>query len=108
VTNFDHREINDIIHGRVRLTIMAALASHDEETDPPDTGVDFSHLKKLVKASDGNLSIHIRKLEDAGYLEVTKRFSANRPQTLCRLTDDGRKAFAVYLSHLESLLPPRA
>jgi len=107
VTNFDHKEINDIIHGRVRLAIMSFLASQGGKTGTADGEVDFSRLKRLVNASDGNLSTHLHKLEKAGYLEVTKQFKDNRPQTLCRLTEHGLKAFTIYLANLEKLLPPR-
>lgn len=103
MTNFDHKEINDVIHGRVRLAIMSFLASHGEEGDE----VDFTYLKKSINVSDGNLSTHMRKLEEAGYLEVTKQFKGKRPQTLCKLTALGRDSFLSYLSHLESLLPIR-
>ena len=105
MTSFDHKEINDVIHGRVRLAIMSFLASNTD--DCKNNGIDFTHLKKSINVSDGNLSTHIRKLEEAGYLNVTKQFKGKRPQTLCKLTKSGREAFKAYLSHLESLLPPR-
>ena len=103
MTNFDHKEINDVIHGRVRLAIMAFLASHGPEQDE----VDFTRLKRSVNVSDGNSSTHMRKLEEAGYLAVTKQFKGKRPQTLCQLTASGREAFTTYLAHLESLLPAK-
>lgn len=102
MTSFDHKEINDVIHGRVRLAIMSYLASL-KNGDP----VDFGHLKKSINVSDGNLSTHMSKLEEAGYLKITKQFKGKRPQTLCQLTDKGRAAFIAYLSHLESMLPGR-
>jgi len=97
MSEFDHKQIDDVIHGRVRLAIMAYLASVEES--------DFGLLKSTVNVSDGNLSTHLRKLEEAGYLQVEKGFQGRRPQTLCRLTDQGRKAFSAYISHLESLIP---
>ena len=104
MTNFDHKEINEVIHGRVRLAIMACLASQMKEDDTKN-GIDFSHLKESINVSDGNLSTHMTKLEEAGYLKITKQFKGKRPQTLCRLTPKGLAAFKDYLSHLESLLP---
>ena len=104
MSNFNHKEINDVIHGRVRLAIMSYLASLQND-DCSGDGVDFSHLKKSINVSDGNLSTHMTKLEEAGYLKITKQFKGKRPQTLCQLTDQGRAAFMAYLSHLESLLP---
>ena len=86
MTNFDHKEINDVIHGRVRLAIMSYLASHDE-------------IESEI--------VHMSKLEEAGYLEITKQFKGKRPQTLCKITENGRAAFLNYLEHLESLLPVR-
>jgi len=106
MTTFDHKEINDVIHGRVRLAIMAFLASTATGEEGED-GIDFTHLKKSINVSDGNLSTHMRKLEEAGYLKVTKQFKGKRPQTLCQLTQGGRAAFTAYLAHLESLLPPK-
>ena len=106
MTSFDHKDINDVIHGRVRLAIMAFLASQKRAGD--DNGIDFTHLKKSINVSDGNLSTHMRKLEEAGYLAVTKQFKGKRPQTLCQLTAEGRAAFTAYLAQLESMLPPRA
>ncbi len=105
MTSFDHKEINDVIHGRVRLAIMSFLATNSDDCNKGE--VDFTHLKKSINVSDGNLSTHMRKLEEAGYLNVTKQFKGKRPQTLCKLTDSGRAAFKTYISHLESLLPPR-
>lgn len=107
MTSFDHKGINDVIHGRVRLAIMSYLASL-KNNDRSGDSVDFSHLKKSINVSDGNLSTHMTKLEEAGYLKVTKQFKGKRPQTLCQLTDKGRAAFMAYLFHLESLLPGRS
>ena len=103
MTNFDHKEINDVIHGRVRLAIMSYLASHGEA----EGEIDFTRLKKKINLSDGNLSVHMSKLEEAGYLEITKQFKGKRPQTLCKITKNGRTAFLNYLEHLESLLPAK-
>lgn len=98
MTNFDHKQIDDVIHGRVRLAIMAFLLS-----DGCD--VDFTRLKKSINVSDGNLSTHMSKLEAANYIAVTKQFKGKRPQTLVKLTAKGKAAFAAYVAHLASLLP---
>ncbi|WP_417623834.1 winged helix-turn-helix domain-containing protein [Paremcibacter congregatus] len=107
MTTFDHKEINDVIHGRVRLAIMSCLASAPPEDSGETAGVDFTQLKQQINVSDGNLSTHMTKLEEAGYLEITKQFKGKRPQTICRLTSVGREAFLAYVAHLESLLPPK-
>ena len=98
--SYDYREIDDLIHGRVRLALMAFLSGAGT--------AEFTDLRKRIGVTDGNLSIHIRKLEDAGYIEVEKRFKDRRPQTLCRLTEKGRDAWLQYISRMEALLNPRA
>ncbi len=95
-----YRAINDVIHGRVRLAIMAFLSGAGT--------ADFTELKERVGGTDGNLSVHIRKLEDAGYVKVEKRFKGRRPQTLCHLTKKGREAWIAYISQMEALLGVRA
>ena len=95
-----YRAINDVIHGRVRLAIMAFLSGAGT--------ADFTELKEKVGGTDGNLSVHIRKLEDAGYVKVEKRFKGRRPQTLCHLTKKGREAWIAYISQMEALLGVRA
>lgn len=93
---FDHSAIDDVIHGRLRLGIMAYLASASPAI--------FGELKTKVKATDGNLSTHLRKLEDAGYVELEKRFVGRRPQTRVHLTAPGRQAWMSYLQRLDVLL----
>ncbi len=97
--SYDYREIDDIIHGRVRLALMAFLSGAST--------ADFTDLKKRIGVTDGNLSIHIRKLEEAGYISVEKRFKSRRPQTLCHLTESGRAAWIEYIARMESLLAPK-
>ena len=97
--DFDINEIDDVIHGRVRLGIMAYLSSAGM--------ADFSDLKARLKTTDGNLSVHLRKLEEAGFVEITKRFAGRKPLTEAQLTDAGRKAFMAYLDTLSALIPPR-
>jgi DNA-binding HxlR family transcriptional regulator len=95
--DFDITAIDDVIHGRLRLGIMAYLAG---------SGVaDFNELKARLQASDGNLSVHLRKLEEAGYVAIAKSFIGRKPLTRVVLTDKGRSAFVVYLDAIEKLLP---
>ena len=95
--NFDITAIDDVIHGRLRLGIMAYLAG---------SGVaDFNELKARLQASDGNLSVHLRKLEEAGYVAIAKSFIGRKPLTRVVLTDKGRSAFVIYLDAIEKLLP---
>lgn len=98
--NYDYREIDDIIHGRVRLAMMAYLSGAGSS--------DFNDLKTRIGVTDGNLSVHLRKLEEAGYVRVEKRFRGRRPQTLCHLTDKGREAWLVYIARMDALLNPKA
>lgn len=89
-------ELNRLIHERIRLGIVSALAVNAAMT--------FSDLKRLLDTTDGNLSVHARKLEDAGYLACSKTFEKRVPRTVYRLTAEGRKALEKYLGHLEALL----
>ena len=93
---FDIGRIDDVIHGRMRLGIMAYLA--DAEV------ADFNELKRVLEATQGNLSVHLRKLEDAGYISIDKSFLGRKPLTRARLTEAGRKAFADYLETLAELV----
>ncbi len=97
---FDYREIDDVIHGRVRLSIMAYLSGADI--------ADFNELKAKIGGTDGNLSVHLRKLEEAGYVGVTKQFRGRRPQTTCMLTKKGRDAWIAYIARMEALLHSKA
>ena len=97
--DFDIARIDEVIHGRVRLGIMAFLSGADS--------ADFNTLKSRLQTTDGNLSVHLRKLEDAGFVAVTKRFQGKKPLTEARMTDAGRKAFVAYLDAMAGLMPPR-
>lgn len=88
--------LDQLIHGRVRLGIVSALAVERSLT--------FNELKERLETSDGNLSVHARKLEEAGYIEVTKSFEGRFPRTDYRLTAAGRKALERYLDHMEALI----
>ena len=89
-------EIDRLIHERLRLGIISALAASDSLT--------FNELKHTVKTSDGNLSVHARKLEEAGYVSCSKSFEGRTPKTEYRLTSAGRRALEQYLNHMEALL----
>ncbi len=85
-----------IVHERLRLGILSALAVNESLT--------FNELKRLMETSDGNLSVHARKLEEAGYVSCAKSFEGRVPRTEYKLTPPGRKALEKYLDHMESLI----
>ena len=88
--------LDRLIHERLRLGIISALAANESLT--------FSDLKNLMNTTDGNLSVHARKLEEAGYISCTKFFEGRLPKTEYKLTPAGRNALEKYLSHMESLI----
>lgn len=88
--------LDRVIHERLRLAIVSALAVNESLT--------FADLKRLLQASDGNLSVHARKLEKAGYVACTKAFEGRIPKTTYRLTAAGRRALDRYLNHMEALI----
>ena len=96
----DIDRIDDVIHGRVRLGIMTYLANADM--------ADFNELKAALNTTQGNLSIHLTKLEEAGYISITKSFLGRKPNTRMRLTRAGRRAFAEYLKVLSELVEKTA
>jgi len=89
-------ELDRLIHERTRLGIVSALAVNPSLT--------FKELKPLLRVTDGNLSVHARKLEDAGYILCTKSFAGRHPKTEYRLTLAGRRALEHYLNHMEALI----
>ena len=89
-------DLDRLIHERMRLGIVSALAVNDQ--------LSFNDLKKLMKTTDGNLSVHARKLEDAEYISCTKSFEGRLPRTEYRLTTSGRRALERYLDHMEALI----
>ena len=89
-------DLDRLIHERMRLGIVSALAVNDALT--------FNELKTMLGATDGNLSVHARKLEEAGYVECTKSFHGRVPRTEYRLTPQGRAALGRYLDHMEALI----
>ncbi len=88
--------LDRLIHERMRLGIVSALAVNDTLT--------FNDLKRLMNTTDGNLSVHARKLEDAAYITCTKSFEGRVPRTEYRLTASGRRALERYLDHMEALI----
>jgi DNA-binding MarR family transcriptional regulator len=96
MASFDIGQIDDVIHGRMRLGIVAYLASAER--------ADFNELKSALEATQGNLSVHLRKLEEAGYVAIEKGFLGRKPQTRVRLTAAGRKAFGNYLKAMSRLI----
>jgi DNA-binding HxlR family transcriptional regulator len=95
-TTAPHQKFERLIHERSRLGIISALAVNQT--------LSFNDLKRLVKTTDGNLSVHARKLEDAGYIACTKSFDGRTPKTEYRLTKTGRSALEQYLNHMEALI----
>lgn len=89
-------ELDRLIHERIRLGIVSALAVNDS--------LSFNALKSLMGTTDGNLSVHARKLEDAGYIRCTKSFEGRHPKTDFALTATGRKALERYLGHMEAII----
>ena len=89
-------ELDRLIHERLRLGIVSALAVNDSLT--------FNDLKRLLETTDGNLSVHARKLEEAEYIQCTKSFEGRLPRTEYRLTAAGRRALEKYISHMESII----
>ncbi len=92
----DDAKFDRLVYERVRLGIMSALAVNERLT--------FNELKSLFDVSDGNLSAHARKLEEAGYLECNKSFEGRRPKSEYRITAAGRKALHRYLEHIEAVI----
>lgn len=89
-------DLDRVIHDRIRLGILSALAVNDS--------LAFNELKALLQTTDGNLSVHARKLEEANYVSCTKSFQGRMPRTEYRLTARGRRALEKYLEHMESII----
>jgi DNA-binding MarR family transcriptional regulator len=98
MAEFDVSKIDEVIHGRLRLGIMAYLSAV--------SCASFPELKTKTGATDGNLSVHLRKLEEAGYVSIDKSFAGRKPRTSAALTDAGRAAWLAYLEQLRGLLEP--
>ena len=96
MSNYDYKQIDSIFHSRIRLAITSMLY-HDGIAD-------FNSLKKNIGATDGNLTTHLKKMEDCGYLSVEKKFVGRKPLSIYQLTDKGKMAFEEYIKKLELLL----
>ena len=90
------KDLDPILHSQLRLAVMSLLISVKE--------AEFTFIREKTNASAGNLSVQIQKLKDAGYIDVTKQFKDNYPQTICRITKQGIKAFEDYVTSLQSYL----
>lgn len=98
---FAYEGLERVMHEKARLGILTSLVAHGD-------GLLFTDLKELCALTDGNLSRHLKILQEAGLVEVWKGFSRNRPQTLCRITADGRARFLDYLNTLEQVIADAA
>lgn len=94
----EFKELDPILHSQLRLAVVSLLISVRE--------AEFTFLKDKTNATAGNLSVQINKLKDAGYIEVTKQFSNNYPQTICKITKKGIEAFEAYVNALQSYMNP--
>ena len=92
------KDLDPVLHSQLRLAVVSLLMSSES--------ADFTFLQEQTGSTAGNLSVQISKLKDAGYIEVTKKFSRNYPQTLCRITPLGRKRFVEYVKALRDYLEP--
>jgi len=92
------KELDPILHSQLRLAVMSLLISVKE--------AEFTFLKEKTNSTAGNLSVQINKLKDAGYIDVTKQFSNNYPQTICKITKKGIEAFEEYVKALQSYMNP--
>ena len=92
----DFKELDPILHSQLRLAVMSLLISVKE--------AEFTFLKEKTNATSGNLSVQISKLKEAGYIEITKQFNNNYPQTICKITTEGIKAFEQYVKDLQAYL----
>ncbi len=93
------KDLDPILHSQLRLAVVSLLISVKE--------AEFTFLKEKTNATAGNLSVQIQKLKDAGYIDVVKQFKDNYPQTICRITRQGIKAFEDYVNSLQSYLGPK-
>jgi DNA-binding MarR family transcriptional regulator len=96
-SQYAYAGLDRVIHERARLSVLTSLAAHPN-------GLRFGDLKQLCGLTDGNLSRHVQVLQAARFVEVSKSFEHNRPQTICRLTAEGRKRYVEYLTVLEQVV----
>ncbi len=93
---YDYQQLDEIIHSRIRLAIMALLVSVER--------AEFTFIRDTIRTTDGNLSVHLRKLEETGYVRMHKRFIERKPATAYSITPKGREAFERYIDRLESMI----
>ncbi len=93
-----YKDLDPILHSQLRLTIISSLISLKE--------TDFNHIKEITKAAAGNISLQIKKLQDAGYITVEKSFKNNYPNTMLSITSKGIKAFETYVNNLKKYINP--
>lgn len=99
MSQFDYQRLDNVIHSRIRLAVMSILAGVEE--------AEFTYLRDRTGTTDGNLGAHMKKLEDAGYVAVDKRFEDRKPVTRYSLTAEGREAFRGYVDRLEAMISRR-
>lgn len=92
-------QLDELIHQPARLRIMAALTAHE-----PGAALEFTHLRDLLGLTDGNLGAHLRRLEEAGYVRITKTFVGRKPRTYIQATERGRRAFDEHVTALQEIL----
>lgn len=92
------KELDPILHSQLRLAVMSLLISVEQ--------ADFVYIREKTKASAGNLSVQVDKLSEAGYIEVVKQFKGKYPQTICKITKEGIRAFEAYVKAIQSYLKP--
>lgn len=96
MTEYDHHNLDRLVHSRIRLAVLSILAAVED--------AQFTYLRDQVNTSDGNLSTHLRKLEEAGYVEAEKSFRDRKPVTRYRMTPEGREAFREHVERLEEMV----
>lgn len=96
MSEFDYQQLDEIIHSRIRLAVIALLHNVEE--------AEFIFIKDKVNTTDGNLSVHLKKLEESNYISVKKEFIDRKPRSMYSLTKTGRKALELYLAKLEEII----
>ena len=94
-----YEDLDPLLHSQLRLAIISMLVTSEK--------VEFTHIKEETKAAAGNISIQIKKLQEAGYIDVEKTFKNNYPKTLISITDKGVKAFETYVNNLKKYINPK-
>ena len=94
--DYDYQQLDELIHSRIRLAIMTLLVSADQ--------AEFTYIRDKINTTDGNLSVHLRKLEESGYIKMQKKFVDRKPVTSYSITIKGHKAFENYIELLEKMI----